>query len=146
MQVSETVFGAMFDGLPHEQIVWAQLLKLQIRRAEFIQGAPSLVKKHSSGKRPLSQSRQGYKTATRPDHVAMDVFKKTKRLRRDSMMSPCPAMQFVITFDGFKSGAEFDPQTMLLGFANSAAHGRFQPFEQLFFANSKVNQVAKKGE
>lgn len=62
------------------------------------------------------------------------------------MMAPRATVQRVIGFDGLKCAAEFHPQSMPLGFANTTSNSSVHPVEQPDFATTQLKEVAKEGE
>lgn len=143
MEAGETIVRTTLDRLPHEQVIRAQLLIFQIGRTEFIQRLLTFVKKNGSGHRLLLPAHDGYESAIQSDRMAVQVLKKTERLRRQSVVTPRPAMQRIINFDGHSGVAEFDAQSMPLGFANTAANRGIHPSEQLGLAAAEMNNVAE---
>src|SRR5579883_1898370 len=83
--------GMSFDCFPHEEIVAAQMLLRFVRGTKLINGLSIESEEHCSRDHFPVMPRQRYCAQVSRKHMPVNVLKKNKWLRRQTMLFACLA-------------------------------------------------------
>lgn len=117
----KTILAGPTDGFPHYQIIACEMLKLDIRGAEFVDYLVAEMKINRSGNRPVIVIGQVHKTLAGRNDVPVDIFEKGIGLGRQPMTLARDAMKPVIFPDCIQRVKLSDFHIVFYRFTNFAS-------------------------
>ena len=104
------------------------------------------MKKYRSGYGPVFQTSGSDESKPPVKDVLRYVLKETEWLWRQSVPTPCEAVQSVKALNRFKGVAKIYVQIGLLGLANTASGSTIQAFEKGLVAGFKIDFMTIEGQ
>src|ERR1051326_4006340 len=94
MQGLKVLSGIALNCGPNQQVAWAHLLKRIIGRPELINSLPAMMKEYGRGDGAAFAPHGNDSAMFLRQDMAMDILKKSKRLRWQSVATPGLAVQY----------------------------------------------------